>query len=370
MRRLFLAIVLSLVFLGINAIPASAAGEVKLKLANPLPATSPLGWAGTGKPWFEAVKQRTGGKFDLVEYHGGALISGAVEMLKGVGSGIADIGMIVYAYHPSQIRMGLLHGIMLPNLKISGHEAVLISRVLIEEIPTYEEDLRKNNLVNLFQITGFNYHLFSNKPVQNLGDFRNLKVRSYGTIIPKILRAVDAVPVSTSYSEALDALHKGVLDGTLANPVDVVSLRWYEAAPNFTRLGEKGLGTAVSSGLTYNINLKTWNRIPTDMKRIMLEEARRIEFDWGRRIETVLGPAAIEELKQKGLKLYHLSENEMDEWGERCPDLLGEVAEQLNSVGAAGTETIKRFMELKAMSYSELKALWEKSWDKKIASIK
>ena len=127
--------------------------------------------------------------------------------------------------------------------------------------------------------------------------------------------------MSIAYTETLDALHKKVLDASFANPVDALSLRWYEVASNLTSLGNKGLSFAVGSGYSYVMNLKTWNSIPVDLKRIMLEEAKRVEFDWGKHVETVAGPNAINELKQKGIKTYNLPAAEMKKWGERCPDI-------------------------------------------------
>ena len=289
MKKASIAVVLILVCLFAVAITANAADKVKLVFAGPVPATDPLGWAGTGKPWSEAVKKRAGERFELVEHHGGALISSSNAMLKGLGSGIADLGAIVLSYHPAQIRMATLHSIMHPGLELGSQQCVLIARILMQEIPAYDEDLNKNNLMNVFNITGVNYQLFSNRPVQNLDDFKGMKIRSFGSVIPKIVQAINAAPVSIAYTETLDALHKKVLDASFANPVDALSLRWYEVASNLTSLGNKGLSFAVGSGYSYAMNLKTWDSIPVDLKRIMLEEAKRVEFDWGKHVETVAG---------------------------------------------------------------------------------
>jgi len=348
---------------------ADRADAIELRVSNPVSASDSQMWADTGKVFVEAVAARTNGEVTFAEHHGGSLISGFGDQPKGIGSGLADFGALITAYTPSEFPMDMLGSAVHPAIERTTVKAVLMDRILLEEIPAFAEQYTKSNVMRLFVIGGTAFQLFSTRPVESLADFKGLKVRVYGSYQPRAMEAVGAVPVTLSYGEILDGLQKGVIDATLINPINGRDNAYGDVAKHVTMMGA-GLGVWLNAGLGFAINLDTWNGLPTDVKRIMLEEARKIELGYAEDADNVALPKAIEDLKAAGLTIHELPASEMKKWAELSPDFFSEVAAQLDGLGLPGDEAIKRYKELYAMPNEDLKALYDKVWDAKLAALK
>lgn len=348
---------------------AGRAEAVELRVSNPVSASDSQMWADTGKVFVEAVAARSNGEITFSEHHGGSLISGFADQPKGIGSGLADFGALITAYTPSEFPMDMIGSAVHPAISRTTVKAVLMDRILLEEIPAFTEQYTNSNVMRLFVIGGSAFQLFSTRPVETLADFEGLKVRVYGSYQPRALEAVDAVPVALSYGEILDGLHKKVIDATLINPINGRDNGYGEVAKYVTMMGA-GLGVWLNAGLGFAINLDTWEALPADAKRIMLEEARKVELGYAEDVDNVALPKALEDLKAAGLTIRELPASEMDKWSEMTPDFFSELAAQLNDLGLPGDEAIKRYEELYAMSDEELRALYDQVWEAKLAAVK
>ena len=123
-----------------------SADAVKLRVSNPISATDSQMWSDTGKVWLDAVASRLGGKVAFSEHHGGELISGFGNQPKGIGSGLADFGSVITAYNPSEFPMDTIGGAVHPGVERTTVKAVLMDRILMEEIPAFSEQYAKSNV--------------------------------------------------------------------------------------------------------------------------------------------------------------------------------------------------------------------------------
>jgi len=369
MKKFFTFISVVCVIMVASGVSVWAAG-VKMSVSNPMAATDGQMWADTGKAWVEAVMQRAGDKVSFKEYHGGALISGFGNQPKGIGSGIADFGSVITAYNPSEFPMDTIASAVHPAIGRTSLQAVYIDRILFEEIPAFQEQYTKSNLVRVWVLGGNSFQFFTTRPVKSLEDFKGVKVRCYGIYQPRVMKAVGAVPVALSYGEILDGLHKKVIDATLINPVNGRDAGYGEVAKHLTMLGDAGLGVWLNAGLGFVMNRDKWNGLPPELRRIMMEEAMKVEVQYPIDSAKVILPKAIDDLKKIGVKVDYLPQSAMDEWAKKCPDFFTELADQLDKKGLPGTQAIKRLKELYAMPMPELEALYEQVWEKKMATLK
>lgn len=356
--------VIALLAVGVVSGCKPAIEATKLTFSNPVPASSEQGWTKTMKPWAERVAQRTGGKCEVEAYHGGSLVS-FIEMPKGVGAGVADIGHMSSDYHPAEFPMEGLGAILHPGVRLDALQTTIIGRIIHEEIPAFKEDYTKNNVMKLFTASAAGWNLISTVPIDKLEDLKGMKVRTFGVYGPRVFSAIGAATVSIPYGEVLDALHKKVVDCTFTTYPNARDESFDEVAPHLISLGINLMG---NTGVVI-INLDTWNRLSPELQRIMLEEAKRIEYEWA--VYTVEEDSkAAQEMVARGATMHKISNDEMGEWAELCPDFFSELRAELDAAGLPGTQTINRFEELIAMPRAELEALWEQVWEKKIASVK
>ena len=266
--------------------------------------------------------------------------------------------------------MDIIASAVHPAISRTSLQAVYIDRILFEEIPAFKAQYTKSNLIRLWVLGGNSFQFFSTKPVKNLPDFKGVKVRCYGIYQPRVIKAAGAVPVSLSYGEILDGLHKKVIDATLINPVNGRDAGYGEVAKNITKLGDKGLGVWLNAGLGFVMNLNKWKSLSPKLRRTMTIEAKKVEVQYPTDSAKTILPAAYADLEKQGVKIHQLPQSEMNEWAKKCPDFFTEIANKLNKQGLPGTKAINRMKELYALSMPDLKALYEKVWQKKLDSMK
>lgn len=117
-------------------------------------------------------------------------------------------------------------------------------------------------------------HVVSRKPIRTLADFSGQKIRVLSTPIQiEPLRKLGAAPVPMPLSEVMPALQNGAIDGFIAASTLFSALKFYDAAKFQTVLP----GWPVITVAACN---RAWlNRLPADLRRIVQEEASRVETD-------------------------------------------------------------------------------------------
>src|ERR1700680_979179 len=76
-------------------------------------------------------------------------------------------------------------------------------------------------------------NIFVNKPVRNLAEMKNLKVRVQGAPIwSKTFAAVGMSPTVIAYNEVYNGIQNGVLQAGENEAAGVETMKFYEVAPN------------------------------------------------------------------------------------------------------------------------------------------
>ena len=361
------ALLVAVPVLGI-ALPAVAADKIVLNTETGLPQSHEQTWGGTGKPWTEAVAKRSNGAVEFKLHFGGEL-SSMIDLLRGIGSGVVNVGSPYTGYYPSEFAMETYLGsLTIPSFRLPEPQRMAMTRILYADIPAFSEAYKKSNVKKIFTISCPGWGIVSRVPVTTLKDLKGLKIRTFGTYIPKMISAAGAVPVTIPFSEVLDAMQKKVVDGTFVNLSNARDSKLYEVAKHIVMCGAEGIPGYVSP-YAWAMNLDVWNKLPSDIKRLMLEEGKRVEMEYARYDEEEQLRAA-RQMEKAGATLHTLSEDVLREWDNNCKGFEAAAAKDLDGKKLPGTEAIEMIKNLSKLPMPKLMELYEKAWEKEFAMIK
>ncbi len=95
-----------------------------------------------------------------------------------------------------------------------------------------------------------------------------------------------------------------------------------------------------------SMNLDTWNSLPPEVQTIFLEEGEA----WNQKMGTRTGELqekAIETMRELGVRIYELSDEQKQEWAARLPNIPAERTAEIEAAGQP-SEAVYRYIELLA----------------------
>jgi len=327
------------------AAPASAAEVKKLRLATFNPS---LGLHADGLRYFaEEVKKQSNGNVEI-EVVWGEVLAKAIEIPDAVRLGTADMGQVIVVYHPElfpfMCSSSLIRLIVdIPFTVDAGPKGLSIYHELAKEFPEVADEFRKRNQV---QIDGvFSYPpeaMLSRKPVRTLADAKGWKIRSWGMVIPHVLKAMGATPVSMPSVEAYEGLTKGVLDGTTASYEILHRYRWYENAKYYCESIERVLAP-MPIAYAITINLDRWQKLPPDAQKVMVKAGEAMTRKFSKDSYTTAGNYRQELTEKFGLTVTQVPDAEVKAIRAKVgPEVFEEYIKRME---ASGHPTIRKVLQ-------------------------
>ncbi|MBN2049068.1 MAG: TRAP transporter substrate-binding protein [Spirochaetales bacterium] len=215
--------------------------------------------AQTAESWAREVEKRSDGRIKITMFHGGTL-SNATQTYEAVVSGIADLGMSVFAY--TRGRFPLLEGLDLPLGYPDGKTATRVANDI----------LKKHTLAELCDVHVLYLHahgpgiLASKKPVNTVADMAGMKIRATG-LSAKIVSALGGTPVSMGQGDTYEALQKGVVDATFC-PVETLK-GWKQGEVIDYVVDTRAIG--YTTAMFAVMNKDKWDALPEDLQGIITE---------------------------------------------------------------------------------------------------
>jgi len=247
-----------------------AAMILLLSLSSPLPAATTTltysiffpashGQAKAGEAWAREVEKRANGRIKINVFAGGSLTP-ADQCYDGTLKGISDLGMSVFAY--TRGRFPLMEVLDLPMGYPNGRVATRVANAYFKKYTPKE-------LAGV-KVLYLHAHgpglLHTKKPVTSLAQLKGLKIRSTG-LSAKVTEALGAVPVAMPQGQTYESLQKGVVEGTFAPIETLKGWKQAEVVKSTTDCSQVGYTTA----MFVVMNLKKWNALPADVRKIMEE---------------------------------------------------------------------------------------------------
>jgi len=336
----FLLAILPLAFCAGAAVAASAPQDkpIEMRMAHFQPEQRVLMVAI--KWWADQVKERTNGRI-LIKHFFSEKLATATEILPLVSRGGIELGTPTITYHISEFPLNNFLGDY-PWPKMD--EFVLWPR-LIEEVPALAAEWKRNNVVPLSYGVVPPYGMILRKPVRNLDELKNFKVRVWGTNVPKKVSKLGMVPVSMSSAETYEGIDKGTVDSSLAPMDQHRALGLWQVAKYHLKCDVLPVGGFAAAPV---MNLDLFNRLDPELRKILLD----LQVDHLQKVKQLVGEAdAADEkfLKDKGVNILSLSEADnkrfqqvaMEVWEQQAADLSGRgLGAEVNAI-KAGIEKLR-----------------------------
>jgi TRAP-type C4-dicarboxylate transport system substrate-binding protein len=256
---------LVLLFLGIglfNYIHIEANAQIVLKGVTAFPKTHlnndpvPL--------YIESINKRSQGRLKI-DWLGGPEVFASFDQIHALKSGTID--MIIY--YPFAYMKSLM-----PEAEAKG----------LSELSSWEE--RKSGAFELWSeifekranakyLGGFHasiisFHIFTNRKVEKIADFKGQNIRAMPLYIP-FIKALGGNPVTIPPTDIYTSMERGVVDGFMW-PMGMTSWGLQEVTKYIIEPGIFQWDCATM------INLDRWKRIPKDLQELLIDTLKDYEY--------------------------------------------------------------------------------------------
>lgn len=195
-------------------VAAGATAQEKLKFAVFTPANE-MTHTVVMKPWAERVNKESGGTLDIQTFPNGGLGRNPGLQTKMLDDGIADIAWVIPSYTPGVYLDDDVFE--LPNIIQNSVEGSVAAWRLLQKNMLRGYD--KYYMVGLFTSSPYTFH--TNYKVTKADDLKSKKIRAVGAISTESVRALGAVPEGMPFNQLVEAISRGVIDGTTGHPIAV-----------------------------------------------------------------------------------------------------------------------------------------------------
>lgn len=297
--------------------------------------------------FIQRVEEATDGRLKIRHVPGGALLK-PENMIEGLRGKVANMGSTVVSFFPGQLPISAtLAGLVDLHYgnQLDFESITNLTMQLIEDVPEFAQEYEKLGLKVIWFVPSPAYAIISVDPITDLDGFAGKRIRTFGNVLPLLVEAAGAVPLSVGFGEIYTSLQTGVLDGAMTDPPAMLVGKFHEVAKNVITTGpEQGAYTAIAP-VAYMVNLEDWNALPEDIQQAILQVAREMTPIGAEKMaENAAG--AFGELESHGVTVRHLSEEQTAAWAEKAPDFMALAAGILNDNELPGDRIIARYREL------------------------
>jgi len=306
--------------------------KIKLRFANSVPASFPTSKADIYVA--EELAKRTNGAVTVKMFHGGTLGS-PKEMIDMIGGGAVDMGNFPATYVFSRLPMTQFFSIpvVYPDLATNG----ALMRAGFETSKKMAEDYRKNNLYPFNFRALPVYNIISKKPITKIEDFKGLKIRTFGTVAPKMFQALGAIPVNIQFYEVYEGLQRGTVDAAFTSTAAGFAYKLQEVADYII-----DINLGADPCYTSFINLDVYNSWPQNLKDLFNQIVKEAEA-LSNKVHTGFGQYATAQMLKAGVKMHHFEDT--DKFFKAIPDPITLAYESVINQGKEYEAPAKEYAE-------------------------
>lgn len=248
----------------------------------------------------QEVSNATSGKI-IIDVFGSGQLGNERDMYEGAQLGTVDIATIANPVLTSFIpEMAILDQPFLFETEEQAHNVIdgklgdLVSQKALEQ---------GIHIVGWME-SGFR-NCFSIRPLRNLSDFKNLKIRTMENATQiAIFESFGAIPTPMAATEQYTALQQRTIDAGENAIANVLANKYYEVVKNITFTRHQFVFIAIG------LSDKAWNRIPDELKPVFVEAVKE-GANYQRALLSEANAEAEVELKEMGVTFYNIDRNEL-----------------------------------------------------------
>ena len=182
--------------------------------------------------------------------------------------------------------------------------------------------------------------IMSQKPVRNLADLQDLKLRAAGTGVD-IMKALGAAPEGMPMSQVPEALQKGVVQGLVSSLEVLKDMKFAEYCKHVTYADLWVVPFVVV------MNKKKWDSLPADAKKVF-DDLSREQAKWtGEYVDKHADDAVAWAKKDQNVEFITLPKEELDKWKVKVEDVNNQYFERAKAAGLDGKKILDDVMKLK-----------------------
>lgn len=179
-------------------------------------------------PWIDAVKEATGGDYEITMQWGGAVAKNAA-IPGAIRDGLIDLGLMPDVYSPAEFPSSVvITSIALPGKDIRVMTGVA-SELRLLDCPSCVEEFAETDTVLISSSSIAPQYLMCREPVKTLADLAGKKVRASGGPA-RVMAALGATPVALQFTDAYEALERGQVDCTTGVETFLKDYNWWDSA--------------------------------------------------------------------------------------------------------------------------------------------
>jgi TRAP-type C4-dicarboxylate transport system substrate-binding protein len=201
-----------------------------------------------------------------------------------------------------------------------------MNKVIAQDVlkPIADEIAKKADVMLIGYGGGGVRSIFANKPVRNMAELKNLKIRVQGAPIwTRTFAAAGMSPTVIAYSEIYNGIQTGVIEAGENEAAGVEQMKFFEVGPNLSQTRHAiSIRPICFSG-------KTFRRMPADLQAA-IRKAGMEAGNWERELESNSDTAILQKLEKEGkLKLFKFDER--DKLRESMQPVLAAYAKEIGA---------------------------------------
>jgi TRAP-type C4-dicarboxylate transport system substrate-binding protein len=203
---------------------------IKLDMANEYNQSTPLGAADVH--FAALVRQKTGGKVEVVNHLNNSLNINSRAMLNAVSTGAIPLGNF-----PIQVAAGVDPVFLVSSLPFVVQTAE--QSFVLQDVarPYLEKALDRENQILLYLTAWPSGGVWSKTPITSMTSLANQKIRTNDAVATEIFKAAGAVPVQMSWGDLLPQLQTGGVTMVHTSNATGTSGRLWEHIRHYTDIG-------------------------------------------------------------------------------------------------------------------------------------
>jgi len=315
------------------AIPFAASSQsVRWDMANEYGQTSMLGQSQV--VFVDKVKELSDGDIVITSHFGGSIGFKSQEQFDAVADGALQIASTSVGQVAGIEPLFLLGS--LPFMANNIEDAWTLYEVAR---PYYEEVFERNDQLLLYASPWTPAGIWAKKPVTELADLKNLKVRAWDASGTRTLQAAGAVAVQMAWSDVVPQLAAGGIDAVLTSADGGASAKFWEFLDHFT-----AINYSQSLNMTH-VNKDEFEKLTPEQQKIIRDAAAIAEKEaWDNLTRQVEKNYA--EMKSHGMTIIDSTSAEFHADLQAAGK--GVVADWLKSVGPVGQEILDKYAKARA----------------------
>jgi TRAP-type C4-dicarboxylate transport system substrate-binding protein len=351
MKKIAFLLISAVMLLALSVAPALAA-PVILKVATPYPPPETSLASAHLVAWEKMVTDQTGGQVKFKNYYGGSLGKPA-EHLSLVKTGAVDIVVSYGWYTPKDLPLED-YDYAFPFGPTDPLILTKAMRQIYEEFPQFAADMKKNNIVKIFQSPGITEVFLTKEKITSLDQLKGKRCKVIGRYFGKWLTPIGIAPVAAPGTEVYTMMQTGVIDMAMDTADLLYAFKIIEQAPH---VFHPNLLTTNWIGCWINMN--KLNRLPANIQKIILDSGKKLEI----MAATQINPSWEKKIfatwkKTPGYTFTKMSDLDRNRWAKMCPDTPAEWAREVSAAGYPGWEIAKRYQDLTAKAGHK----WNRQW--------